>query len=867
MPHQFNEGDVIRYETVIKNIGTGDANNVAITLPTPPANTTMVPGSIKTSVVAVDDNYNTSFNTILHGSSVLANDFGLPLPTAVFTFGPVNNPASNIAGVAGTTNAGGAITLNANGTFTYTPPTDFSGIDQFKYITGNGNLPNNDAIVNITVGADISFTTTNVDPACNGGSNGSISFTAAGGNGSLTYSITGTGGTFQSSNIFTGLNAGVYNLVVKDAGGLIKTGTVTLNDPASIVVSGSISNLIYNTALSATTFTKTGGTGAITWSATGLPSGVNINSSTGAVSGSPSETGTFNAVITATDANGCTATKSISFTVAPQLGDDTYNAVVGNTQLVADGHSAPATPFTASATNILANDVSDAAISITAVTNAATTAGGTITINSNGKFTYSPPNGSTTADSYTYTATSNGVAATATINFTIANMVWYVNNTYAGANGIANGSSHRPYTDVASAAAASSANHTIYIHAGSGNTTGNAVLKAGQTLRGEGSALSIGALSLAAGTKPTLTGMVTLATNVKADGFDMLTGATTAFTNAGATVTGVTVNVGSVTTTTGTGITLTGTGNNVNITLGSLITNGAANAVNLVNTAGTVTINGGAQTNSTAATFNINGGTVGLTYPGNITQTANAPMVSVSGGHATGTITFQTGTLSATNGTGLQFDNADGTYNFNGTTTLNGGDAGIDILNGSSGNFNFASSTSITNPTGEAIKINASTANVTYSGSFTKTNNATTGIFINGETGGTININGTGTKTLTTSTGNAINLTNNTGATINFSGNNLLLTTTSGTGFNATGGGTVSVAGTGNIINATSGGTGLNVVNTTIGASALTFKSISTNNAFNGIVLNNTGSKGLTVTGDAGSANNSSGGTIQNSTQ
>ena len=60
-------------------------------------------------------------------------------------------------------------------------------------------------------------------------------------------------------------------------------------------------------------------------------------------------------------------------------------------------------------------------------------------------------------------------------------------------------------------------------------------------------------------------------------------------------------------------------------------------------------------------------------------------MVNVTGNHNTGTLTFQTGTLSATNGTGLQFNNADGTYTFNGTNTLNGGDAGIDIVNGSDG--------------------------------------------------------------------------------------------------------------------------------------------------------------------------------------
>ena len=76
--------------------------------------------------------------------------------------------------------------------------------------------------------------------------------------------------------------------------------------------------------------------------------------------------------------------------------------------------------------------------------------------------------------------------------------------------------------------------------------------------------------------------------------------------------------------------------------------------------------------------------------------------------------------MSATNGTGLQFDNADGTYNFNGTTTLNGGDAGIDILNGSGGTFVFGTGTSITSPTGTAFNVVGGTASVTYSGNITK---------------------------------------------------------------------------------------------------------------------------------------------------
>ena len=153
--NQFNIGDDIRYQTVIKNIGTADALNVQINIP-PPANTTLVPGSIKTSSVARDDSYTTGFNAVLNVSTVptgvLNNDFGVPSPSVV-SFGPTANAAATAAGAAGSSDNGGTVTVNANGTFTYTPATGFSGIDKFTYIAANGNLPNNEGIVTITVGA------------------------------------------------------------------------------------------------------------------------------------------------------------------------------------------------------------------------------------------------------------------------------------------------------------------------------------------------------------------------------------------------------------------------------------------------------------------------------------------------------------------------------------------------------------------------------------------------------------------------------------------------------------------------------------------------------------------------------------------
>jgi hypothetical protein len=933
---QANPGETIQYRDTIKNVRGIDADNVILTN-TAPANTTFNSGTVKTSALARDDNYTTSVNFAITSAAnlnVLTNDYGLP-SISVLSYGTTASGGSTtLAGAVGATNGGGTITINAAGLITnYTPASNFSGIDQFRYIARAGTgLPDNDAIVSITV-PDINFTTTLVDPSCNNGTNGSITINATGGVGTLTYSKNGSGGPYQASNVFSGLAAGLYNLAVKDANGYFKTGTATLNNPAAIVVTGNnVPTLTYTVAMTPITFSKTGGTGtpANPWSATGLPAGLSINSATGDLSGTPTVTGTFNAVIIYTDANNCTGSLNKTINVAPKLTGDAYN-VVGNTQLVANNHSTPTTPFTSSATNIITNDQSNATITTVAGT-FATANGGSITIGNDGKFTYTPPAGFTgPTDSYPYTATSNGVNAIATITFNISGMVWYVNNTNAGTE---TGTSDKPFNTVNEAASASSANQIIYVHTGSGNTPGAAVLKSGQTLRGAGSALSVGALSIAAGTKPTLSGTVTLANTVTVDGFDMNTGSANALASTSAT--GVVVSIG-----------------NIN-------TNGAAFPVSLVNTTGSVTIAGGTQTNATTSAFYISGGTVSLTYSGSITHNANSSMVEVGGshntgtvtfntgtltatgtgtalffsdangtynfngtttmssaagiyiantssttggtfsfgtgttitnptgtafkvfngranvtysgnitknnagtmveiggGHNTGTVTFQTGTLSATTasaGNGLQFDNADGTYNFNGTTTLNGGDAAIDISNGSDGTFSFGSGTSITNPLTNAITISGGAGNITYSGTFSKTNNAAAGIYISSRTGGIVSINGTGTKTLSSTTADAILLSSNTGATINFSGNNLSLTTTSGIGFNAIGGGTINVTGTGNTITTTTG-TAVNIVTpTNIGGSGVTFQSITVNNgasnsAVNAIVLNGTTGPFL-VTGD-----------------
>jgi hypothetical protein len=311
----------------------------------------------------------------------------------------------------------------------------------------------------------------------------------------------------------------------------------------------------------------------------------------------------------------------------------------------------------------------------------------------------------------------------------------------------------------------------------------------------------------------------------------------------------------------GTGVNLKNADGAVSFSGTTTLNGGNAGVDILDDSAGTFTFGPATTiTSPSGIAFNVDGvattSTATVTYSGNITQANNSALVNISN-HNTGTITFQAGALSATNGPGLQFSNADSTtsYNFNGTTTLNGGDAAIDIFGGSQGTFTFGTNTSINNPSGIAYREDTSTANVTYSGTITKTNNANHVVDINAKTGGTTTFNGQ--INASTSTANAIDLTSNTGGTINFNcgGNGLDISTTTGTGFNAIGGGVITVQGTGNSITAGTGAA-MNLSGVTVGNGAVNgvqFASISSTNAASGItiatVAQGTSSTGIDVLG------------------
>jgi hypothetical protein len=107
-----------------------------------PATVTITVNAVNDPPVAVDDFYTTPEDTqlVISAPGVLANDTDPdgPIPTAaLLTQGPTN----------------GSLTLNLDGSFTYTPNANFSGVDTFRYRARDvTNLQSaNTALVTITV--------------------------------------------------------------------------------------------------------------------------------------------------------------------------------------------------------------------------------------------------------------------------------------------------------------------------------------------------------------------------------------------------------------------------------------------------------------------------------------------------------------------------------------------------------------------------------------------------------------------------------------------------------------------------------------------------------------------------------------------
>ncbi|MFJ1702165.1 M4 family metallopeptidase [Kitasatospora sp. NPDC088346] len=105
---------------------------------------------------------------------------------------------------------------------------------------------------------------------------------------------------------------GVEATAVANTWAGVNVGSVVSNSP--VVTNPGNQVTAINTAVNLQV-SATGGTGALTYSATGLPAGLSINASTGKITGTVTTAGTSNVVVTAKDTANKTGTASFTWTV------------------------------------------------------------------------------------------------------------------------------------------------------------------------------------------------------------------------------------------------------------------------------------------------------------------------------------------------------------------------------------------------------------------------------------------------------------------------------------------------------------------------------------------------------------------------
>lgn len=480
------------------------------------------------------------------------------------------------------------------------------------------------------------------------------------------------------------------------------------------------------------------------------------------------------------------ATVTIAIGERPAVVNDTYAPnVLGNVPI----NTATSTNF-----KVTTNDQGDAKVlAKTGETN------GTVTLNADGTFTFTPAVGYTGPASFTYTVTNGfGTTAAATVSLNVSGIAWFVNTTADAGNDGRYGSAFDNLSTAFAAATKPQANQSIFLY--SGSYTGGVTLLNGQTLVGQGatgtfsSAMGVtwpadaGPEPTVGGTRPTVASGITLGSGNTLRGFDFgnAAGAALSGTNFGT----LTVSDLGINNATGQALSLnTGT---LAGSFSSVQSTGGTNNVSLTgvsSTGSTLGTAGDALTGASSDGVVISGGSGTFTVPGDITNTTVASVAVNVNGKTGGTVTF-------------------------------------------SGNLN---------PAGAARGI-----------SVTGNNSGTNTIVFSGTA-----------KNLNTPVGVGVNLSNNTGATIQFTNGGLAVTSGTGSGFIASGGGTVEVTGSGNTVSTTAAARAVDLNGITIGAGGIGFASITgsgtTSSAFRATSVNNSGggaftAGSLTVTSTTGAS-------------
>jgi subtilisin-like proprotein convertase family protein len=231
------------------------------------------------------------------GTSLLSATSSNIAPSAI-RFMLLSAPANGVLSLNGSAlGLGGTFTqadINA-GLVRYQHGTNAAVSDQFNFqvteLNGSGWVTAGTFQISILLNTLSASAVLTQNMNCFNQNNAIITVNASGGNGGLTYNL--NGGAFQSSNVFSGLGAGTYSIMVRDlAGFTLTTNQLTVNNPNELTIGATVNG-------SEITINAGGGTGALQYAING---------------GAPQSSNVFgglnNGVYTCAviDANGCTKT-------------------------------------------------------------------------------------------------------------------------------------------------------------------------------------------------------------------------------------------------------------------------------------------------------------------------------------------------------------------------------------------------------------------------------------------------------------------------------------------------------------------------------------------------------------------------------